>query len=146
MKKASLVSVAIILICVACGSVPQTHILYSPGSATAAPSLSIRAPKDVDIVGFDASRDNQGHVHLKFDRYTARMNPDVISAQGAREVDIINAVGAAAGVVAGETAKAMMGGAGGLPAGTSRPVGTSRPIGALPSTAGAVTNPVVVPH
>lgn len=121
----------ILIVLCGCVAVPLTDITYSPGTAGKPPSVRIKAPKDVDIQGFELVRDGTGQATLKIRSYRARMNPDVIAAQGAREVDLVNAVGS--NVINGMSEGAKLFATGGASSlvGSSRPVGAARPIGSL---------------
>lgn len=127
-----LLAAILAFVLVGCVSVPETDITYSPGAAGKPPSVRIKAPKDVDIQGFELVRDGgTGQAILRIRSYRARVNPAVIEAQGAREVDLVNAVGTQAinGFKEGAAFFAT-GGASSL-VGSSRPIGASRPVGSL---------------
>lgn len=75
-----------------CSSVPHTTIA---GRLNGSPFL-IEAPKDGDLTGFDLTADSNGVVRVHIDHLTVKMNPDVISQNGAAQAGIIQATGVVA--------------------------------------------------
>lgn len=114
---------------VSCTAVPQTDISYVPGVGGKLPTVRIKAPKDVDIQGFELVRDGTGQSTLKIKSYRARMNPLIIEAQSARDVDLVNAIGTQVITGMSEGAKLFATGGASSAIGGSRPIGASRPVG-----------------
>lgn len=69
------------LLLTGCAGVPTTRITADLSKHR----VTIDAPKDATLRGFDLSRDTNGDLHVKFQEYRARMNPDVLEAQTSRE-------------------------------------------------------------
>lgn len=74
------------LILTGCTQVPKTHIyvkipemLLADGRILKGGSVLVKAPKNSTITGFEANR-SLTNVSVKFEKYEAKMDPDVISA------------------------------------------------------------------